>query len=310
MARRQLFSKYFLDPKYIKAKIYPVEDPGGGGGGGGGGGSSAMVITSFNASKSTITLGLSGTAFTYSASWSSTSLPTSAVVTGPNGYSRAINVSTENGTNIAVTYSQLGSAGSKVFTLTLTRSSDNTTATSTFTVSALAAPTIVSFSVTPTTVSSGGQNITFNASFSGGTGKIYGGDLNGSNITSGTPLTLTGPTTTQTYYLIVSNGDLAEDKITSTQVPATATVTVSGSSTPTISSFSASPTGSVNINDIVTISGTFSNGTGLLKPNVNINRSNSAGTVTAASGIVVTSPFTMAFVITQEVGFTLTVTGT
>ena len=313
MARRQLFSKYFLDPKYAKAKIYPVEDPnGGGGGGGGGGGTPALVITSFNASKSTLTLGLTGglTAFTYSASWSSTSYPTSAVVTGPNGYSRAINVSTENGTSIAVTYAQLGSSGSKVFTLTLTRSTDNTTATATFTVNALPAPTIVSFSVTPTTISSGGQNITFNASFSGGTGKVYGGDLNGSVITSGTALTVTGPLTTQTYYLIVDNGDLAEDKITSTGSPATATLTVSGTSTPTINSFSASPSGSVNVNDIVTISGTFSNGTGLLKPNVTINRSNSAGSVTAASGIVVTSPFTMGFVITQEVGFTLTVTGT
>jgi len=159
------------------------------------------------------------------------------------------------------------------YTLTATGAAGQTvTKTAVVTVGA---PTIVSFTAAPTSISLG-DSATLTAVFSGGTGSV---DNSVGTVTSGTPVTVT-PTTTTTYTLRVTNG--------TTYVESTATITVG----PWIDSFSAAPTTAIasGANAVLTFS---FNGTGTID--------NGVGAVTSGTPVVVAPTVTTTY--------TLTVTG-
>jgi hypothetical protein len=129
-----------------------------------------------------------------------------------------------------------------------------------------AAPTIASFAANPTTIMAGGS-AELTGTFNNGTGVVTPGNL---ACSSGIALGIT-PTVTTTYTLTVSGsaGAPATQAATVTVVPASAS--------PSITSFIANPS-TIMTGGVVQLTGTFSNGTGIITP----------GNIPATSGAAVT----------------------
>jgi hypothetical protein len=139
-------------------------------------------------------------------------------------------------------------------------------------------PSISSFTASPATIVSG-STATLTGVFVNGTGMITPGNI---AATSGTAVTVS-PATTTTYTLAVTPSS-------GTAVTSTATITVTPAP-PTITSFIANPT-SIKIGQSATLTGAFTNGTGVITP----------GNIAATSGTAVTvSP-------AESTTYTLTVT--
>ncbi len=163
-----------------------------------GGGSSITLappsITSFTASPTTITAGSSATL--------------TGVFTNGTGVITPGNLPATSG--VAVTVSPTATT---TYTLTVTPTS-GTAVTATATITVNPAPTITSFTASPTTITAG-SSAALTGVFANGTGVITPGNL---PATSGVAVTVS-PTTTTTYTLTVTPAS-------GTAVTATATVTV------------------------------------------------------------------------------------
>jgi len=150
------------------------------------------------------------------------------------------------------------------------------------------APTITSFTASPTAVTVGGT-ASLTGVFADGTGMITPGNI---AVTSGTAVSVT-PTQTTTYILTVTN----KSGSASTQ---TATVTVNPLA-PAITSFAANPT-AITVGESASLTGVFANGTGVITP----------GNIPATSGtaITVTPAYTKTYTltVTNSAGATATKT--
>jgi uncharacterized delta-60 repeat protein len=154
-------------------------------------------------------------------------------------------------------------------------------------------PTITSFSASPATIGPG-ATATLTGVFPSGTGVITPGPL---QAPSGTGVQVT-PTATTTYTLTVTSAEGG----TATK---TTTVTVNTTSDPTITSFIANPS-AIPLGGSSTLTGVFSNGTGMITP----------GNLPATSGIGVpvrpttTTPYTLTVTKTNYLPATQTATVT
>ena len=166
-----------------------------------GGGSSEMtgppLINGFGATPTTIEAGTS-----------SSLMPT---FNGGSGVITPGNIAAASGTAVSVSPS-----ATTTYTLTVTPSS-GMAGTATATVTVDPAPTISSFTASPTSIAAGNSsNLT--ATFADGTGVITPGNI---TVTSGTPVSVS-PTSTTTYILTVTPA------VGSVNATAQTTVTVSG----------------------------------------------------------------------------------
>jgi fibronectin type 3 domain-containing protein len=157
--------------------------------------------------------------------------------------------------NLAVTSGTAVSVSPSVTTtyVLVVTSTDGSTAASSATVTVtLIAPSITSFTASPTSIAAGGSS-KLTPIFTNGTGVITPGNI---AATSGTVITVS-PTDTTTYTLTVTNaaGDTARQ---------TATVTLA-IATPSITSFVASPA-SIITGGNSNLTGVFSGGTGVITP--------------------------------------------
>jgi fibronectin type 3 domain-containing protein len=203
---------------------------------------SAPAITSFTANPTSITAG------------GSASL--TAVIANGTGVITPGNITIVSGTAITVSPTD-----TTVYTLTVTNSAGETiaqTATVTVTPIAQTAPSITSFVANPTSITSGGTS-SLTGVFANGTGVITPGNL---TVTSGTAVSVS-PSDTTIYTLTVTN----TAGVTAAQ---TATVTVNVAK-PSITSFTADPS-SITEGGSTSLTGIFSNGTGVITPgNIAVN---------------------------------------
>jgi hypothetical protein len=194
----------------------------------------APSITSFTASPATITAGTSS-------SLTGIFSGGAGVITGGSS-----SISAASGTAVTVS-----PASTTTYTLTVTATNGTqVTATATVTVTP-AAPTITSFTASPTTITAGGSS-SLTAVFAGGTGVVTPGNI---TVTSGTAVSVS-PTTTTTYTLTVTPG-------TGTAITQTAVVTVVAA--PVITSFLAAPS-SVESGTSSNLTAVFTGGTGMVTP--------------------------------------------
>ena len=287
MARKELFSKYFLDPIYAKAKIMIAPDGGDGGGGGGGGSATpAPIVTSVTASKTQITKNNETVQFTVNIY----NEYTSCLING-SGIS-APGLSVVNGVpSSPVTPTATGTLTYTVTAVNSAIAAPNT-GTKTTTISVLAWPTIGSFTATVS-----GSNVLLVPTFSPTTGitaKIIYGTTTINNVVSGTTYTVAKPSVSTTYTLEVANEAGVGNQLSQT-VPVTAL-------NPTISGF-ASSTQTVNENTNFTITPAFTNGTGVI--------TRSKGTFTGgATSIACSTGVAITTQSTETTTFTLRVTAT
>lgn len=172
-------------------------------------------------------------------------------------------------------------------TYTLTLNGPGGTSTFSATVTVNPAPSIFAFSASPAQISAG-ASVTFNASFSGGTGVLSPG---GQVLSSGVPFILNpGPSTTTTYSLVVTAPCGSASQATST-----ALVTVSGAPGAPTGSLSAG--GAISSGCSTALGWTAADATsGVLNPG------NVAVDVSAGSGSIPVSP-------AATTTYTLTLTG-
>ena len=292
MARKQLFSKYFLDPIYAKAKIMIAPDGGDGGGGGGGGGGGATpapIVTSVIASKTQITKNNETVQFTVNIF----NEYTSCLING-SGIS-APGLSVVNGVpSSAVTPTATGTLTYTVTAVNSTIAIPNT-GTKTTTISVLAWPTIGSFTATVS-----GSNVLLVPTFSPTTGitaKIIYGTTTINNVVSGTTYTVAKPTVSTTYTLEVANEAGVGNQLSQT-VPVTAL-------NPNITGF-ASSSQTVDANTNFTITPSFTNGTGVITRSKGTFGASgtSITSIACSTGVAITTQ------ITETTTFTLRVTAT
>lgn len=287
MARKELFSKYLLDPIYAKAKIMIAPDGGDGGGGGGGGSATpAPIVTSVTASKTQITKNNETVQFTVNIY----NEYTSCLING-SGIS-APGLSVVNGVpSSPVTPTATGTLTYTVTAVNSAIAAPNT-GTKTTTISVLAWPTIGSFTATVS-----GSNVLLVPTFSPTTGitaKIIYGTTTINNVVSGTTYTVAKPTVSTTYTLEVAN-EAGVGNQKSEAVPVTAL-------NPTISGF-ASSSQTVNGSTDFTITPAFTNGTGVI--------TRSKGTFTGGgTSIACSTGVAITTQITETTTFTLRVTAT
>jgi hypothetical protein len=206
----------------------------------------------------------------------------------PAGGSSSLTAVFANGTgvitpgNLAVTSGTAVSVSpttTTTYTLTVTPAAVGNAVTQTATVTVYPAPSITSFTASPTSITAGaigGVNLT--AVFANGTGVITPGNY---TVTSGVPQNV-NPTTTTTYVLTVTPP---------TGAAITQSVTVTVDPAPTITSFVASPT-TVGPGGSANLTAVFANGSGVITP----------GNLAVVSGVPVSvSPTTTTI-------YTLTVT--
>ena len=239
-------------------------------GGGGGTQSQQPYIASFTAGANNIQAG--------------TSTTLTAVFGNGSGVITPGNISVTSGTAVTVT-----PASTTTYTLTVTGSSGTTPVTLTTPIVVYPAPVITSFTASSNQIELG-SSITLTANFTGGTGVITGPGNFSTSVSSGQQLSVTPPATTtpatDTYTLTV----------TPVVGPTTAkTVSVTVYPVPAITSFTASPN-SVVAGSNVSLTATFSGGTGLITP----------GNITVASGNPVS--VSTAGITTYTTTYTLTVT--
>jgi hypothetical protein len=226
-------------------------------------------ISSFVANPATITAGASATL-------------TGVFVNG-TGVITPGNLPATSGTAVTVS-----PTATTTYTLTVTPSSGAAvTATATITVNP--APTITSFTASPTAILAGGSS-SLTAVFANGTGMIEPGDI---AVTSGTAVSVS-PAATTTYTLTVTPPAVG------TAITQTATVTVYPP--PTITSFLASPSSITAGGSGASLTADFSNGTGVITP----------GNITVTSGTPVnvgpTTTTTYTLTVTPPVGTAITAT--
>jgi hypothetical protein len=289
MARKELFSKYFLDPAEAKAKIIisPVEDGGGGGGGGGGptGVTPAPVILSVTADKNQLTIG-GFVKFTVDIF----NDYTSCLITG-SGIS-APGLSVANGVQSAAITPT--ATGTLTYTITAVNSAIASPNSDQMTkeISVLTLPQISAFTATVS-----GNNVLLVPTYtpsSGTIAKIVYGTTTINNVVSGTTYTVAKPIVETVYTLEVKNEAGYGDQ-------RTATVTASALN-PTISGFTSSSQ-TVDSGASFQITPTFSNGSGSI--------TRSKGTFTGgATSIACTSGVAVTTQITETTTFTLRVTAT
>lgn len=204
-------------------------------------GYAAPTATSLVAAASSITNGNS-----------TTLTPTFSNGTGKIGTTAGgseVTASATSGTSVTVS-----PTSTTTYYLTVTNVPGTTASTST-TITVVAAPVATSLTAGASTVTNG-SSTTLTPVFSNGTGKIgtsAGGNQVTASATSGTPVTVTPANgVTTTYYLTVTNslGSTASTSTSITAVPA-----------PTITSFVSSKSSITNGNSL-TLTPTFSNGTG------------------------------------------------
>ena len=287
MARKELFSKYFLDPIYAKAKIMIAPDGGDGGGGGGGGSATpAPIVQSVTASKTQITKNNETVQFTVNIH----NDYTSCLING-SGIS-APGLSVVNGVpSSPVTPTTTGTLTYTVTAVNSAIAAPNT-GTKTTTISVLAWPTIGSFTATVS-----GSNVLLVPTFSPTTGitaKIIYGTTTINNVVSGTTYTVAKPTVSTTYTLEVAN-EAGVGNQKSEAVPVTAL-------NPNISGF-ASSTQTVNENTDFTITPAFTNGTGVITRNKGA-FTGGGTSIACSTGVPITTR------ITETTTFTLRVTAT
>ena len=279
MARKELFSKYFLDPIYAKAKIIMSPDGGDSGGGSGGGGPAAPVFTSISASRLSIT---NGATITITASFTGYANVLAVSGNGVAGGSVFI-----NGSPFSVTPT---SAGTQTYTFTATNSTTNVTATKTIAIEVLAQPVLASF-----TAALSGNNVNLNGAWSptsGITGIVSPGNI---VLTSGVQTQIAKPSVTTTYRLTITNASGWGDYLEST-------VTIAVAANPVITSFVAS-VNTVESGDSFNLTAVFTGGTGVITRNFGT-FNNSTQSISCTSNVAI------ATTIGANTRFTLTVTGT
>jgi cytochrome c oxidase assembly protein Cox11 len=219
----------------------------------------APTLTSFTASPATITAGSSSSLRGVFANGTGVVTPGNLTVTSGN----AVNVSPSTTTT---------------YTLTVTNAA-GTAVTATVKVTVDPAPTIASFTASPTLITAG-RSATLTGVFANGTGVITPGNL---AATSGTAVSVS-PSSTTTYTLTVTNP-------AGTAITATATVTVDPA--PTIASFTANPT-SIAAGEPSSLVGVFAHGTGVITPgNLTVTSGNAVSVTPSATTIytlTVTNP--------------------
>jgi len=235
----------------------------------GGGGSAQPNITSFTPGLVTIKAGASTTL--------------TAIYTGGAGVITPGNLAVASGTAVTVT-----PAATTTYTLTVTGASGTTPVGAQTTIIVTPLPGITSFTAIPNLIESG-SSTTLTAGFTGGSGAITGPGSFSAAVTSGQPLNLTPPATATTatdiYTLTVTP--------TGGGTPITQTVTVTIDPQPVIGSFTAGP-GVAGAN--ISLTATFSGGTGVITP----------GNVTIMSGSPVS--ISTAGITSYTTTYTLTVT--
>jgi hypothetical protein len=229
----------------------------------------APSITSFAASPTTITTGSSSTL--------------TGVFSGGTGVITPGNIAATSGTAFTAT-----PTATTTYTLTVTNAA-GTAATQTATVTVTTPTTITSFVARPATIAAGSSS-SLTAVFANGTGVITPGSL---PVTSGNSVSVT-PTASTTYTLTVT-------PTTGTAITQTVTVTVAG--TPSITSFSASPTNIV-AGTAVSLTAVFANGTGTISPG---NLPITSGTPLSVSPTTTT---TYTLTVTPSAGSPITATAT
>lgn len=194
MARKELFSKYLLDPVYAKAKL--IISPIDGGSGGPAGVTPAPIISSVVADNPQLTIG--GTVqFTVNI----TNNYTSCLITGNGIASPGLSVS--NGVQSSAISPT--STGTLTYTITAVNSAIPAPNSSTMTkvINVLPCPQISAFTATVS-----GNNVLLVPTFSpssGITAKIFYGPTTINNVVSGTTYTVAKPTVETNYTLDVRN---------------------------------------------------------------------------------------------------------
>jgi hypothetical protein len=231
----------------------------------------APTITSFAAATTTITAGASTTL--------------TAVFANGTGVITPGNIAATSGTPVTVS-----PTATTNYTLTVANDAGTAvTSTAEITVNP-APPAIASFVASPAVITDG-QSSLLTAVFNGGTAVITPG---GTSVTSGVGVSVS-PTTTTTYTVTLTP---------TSGTPLTAMATVTVNPAPAIASFKASPA-TITSGSSATLTGTFSNGTGVITPG-NISVVSGTGvsvsptattaytlTVTPASGAAVTAKTTV-----------------
>jgi hypothetical protein len=240
----------------------------------------APTITSFTAAPAAVTAG--GTA------------SLTGVFANGTGVITPGNIAATSGTAVSVTPSD-----TTTYTLTVTNSAGATiTQTATVTVNpvVVTAPTITSFTATPTAVTAGGTS-SLTGVFANGTGVITPGNI---AATSGTAVTVT-PSDTTTYTLTVTN-------TAGVIIQQTATVTVNPVvvAAPTITSFAASPA-SIAAGATASLTGVFANGAGVITPGNIAATSGTAVSVTPSDTTIYTLTVTNSAGVTVAQTVTVTV---
>jgi len=289
MARKELFSKYFLDPIYAKAKIIIAPDGSGDGSGGGGpaGGPPAPIITSVVEDKSQLTIG-GFVKFTVNI----TNAYTSCRITG-SGIS-APGLSVTNGVQSSAIVPT--ATGTLTYTITAINAAiaapNSNTSIMTKEISVLTLPQISAFTATVS-----GNNVLLVPTFtpsSGTIAKIVYGTTTINNVVSGTTYTVAKPIVETVYTLEVKNEAGYGDQRTATVTASALNPTISGftSSSQTVDSganFQITPTFSNGSGSILRSKGTFTGG---------------GTSISCTSGVAITTQ------ITETTTFTLRVTAT
>ena len=232
----------------------------------------APTITSFVAAPATITAGGSSNL--------------TAVFANGTGVITPGNLAVTSGTPVSVS-----PATTTTYTLTVTPPV-GTVITQQATVTVNPAATITSFTSAASTITAGGSGTTLTAVFAGGTGVITPGNI---SVTSGNAVNV-NPTATTTYTLTVTPP---------VGTAATAMVSVTVDPAPVITSFVANPT-LVGPGGSASLTGVFSNGTGVITP----------GNIPVTSGTAVnvspaaTTVYTLTVTPTSGTAVTQTVTVT
>jgi hypothetical protein len=186
------------------------------------------------------------------------------------------------------------------YNLAVTNSAGATATATPLTVNVYPAPSISTFTSTPSQGITIGESVPLrlNTTFTGGTGIISTTTGYSSSITSGTPLTVTPrPTQTTTYNLAVTNSAGA----TATATP----LTVNVYPAPSISSFTSNPSQGITIGSSASLTGTFTGGTGTVSTTGGYLSDITSGT---ALTVTPSETTTYSLVVTNSIGATATAT--
>ena len=195
-------------------------------------------------------------------------------------------------------------AQTTTYNLAVTNSAGATATATPLTVNVYPAPSISTFTSTPSQGITIGESVPLrlNTTFTGGTGIISTTTGYSSSITSGTPLTVTPrPVETTTYSLVVTNSAGA----TATATP----LTVNVYPAPSISTFTSTPSQGITIGESVPLrlNTTFTGGTGIISTTTGYSSSITSGTpLTVTPRPVETTTYSL--VVTNSIGATATVT--